>query len=94
MKNFMLNHGIDILRKRFTLKNYNKDEVDIFIESINGFDTVRIEGVTGYDRIFLYNEFGCSYWGQEDFSNCSLMRLCYMQVYKILTDRQFKKYIL
>lgn len=44
MKEKMLNHGIDILRKRFTLTNYNKDEVDIFVESVMGYDTVRIEG--------------------------------------------------
>lgn len=65
MKQYMLQSGIDILRKRYALTNSNKDEVDIYIKSVNGFDTVRIEGgkptfniIFGYvNKVLIPNPF-------------------------------------
>jgi hypothetical protein len=44
MKDYMIKNGIDILRKRYVIADYDKNEVDIFVESVMGYDTVRIEG--------------------------------------------------
>jgi hypothetical protein len=89
MKDYMVKNGIDILRKRFILTDYNKDEIDIFVESVMGFDTVRIEGVAKpEDILFLYNNMGMTDTvnGKYDLS--------FFQTYSIKVDKEAGIYIL
>ena len=100
LKKWALENSQPIAIKNYSLPVLGLDPDDapinltIKIAMFPTYDLLRFEIPSpGFDRIFLYNEFGCSFWGMENQTNCSLIQLCYMQIYKLGINARDKQHV-